>query len=159
MSHAFGLPGLASHRSWVCLLAATLVGLALTSCSETPSGPPPKATVPVTGEVRVDGQPMANVMVCLQDVKGIDRESPTFPQAMTDADGKFHIATYTSGDGAPEGTYQVTFRWLPAGPRGPVATAPDKLRGRYSNPATSKHRVTVTAGTPVELDTFQLTSK
>ena len=88
----------------VAILLAIAIG-----CS--PQGPPRTPTFPVTGQVYVDGQPAAELAVFFTNANGVDKEQPTFSTANTDAEGKFKVSTYESGDGIPEGTYAVTFMW------------------------------------------------
>lgn len=151
--------GVRSHVFRTRWWAVAALALGLCSCGHTPSGPPQKKTIPVCGEVQVDGHAVANVVVALTDLKGIDAMNPTFPKGITDAEGKFQIGTYTSTDGAPEGTYQLTFRWVAQQGGRQGARGPDRFRGRYNHPDSSQHQVTVTAGEPVELGVIALSSR
>ncbi len=117
-----------------------------------------KATFPVKGEVYVDGEPAADLAVTLHDVNGIDSEQPTISATRTDASGKFSVSTYEQGDGVPAGNYTLTFEW------GEMNTFSmryegDKLNGKYKDPETSEHRVTVEEGKPTELGRIDLTTK
>ena len=91
-----------SRSPWLVLFAWTT---ALIGCSQKSSRPAPEklATVPVTGTVRFQGKPLANASVRFQSQDGKVSAGGT-----TDTDGKFTLTTYTSGDGAPVGTYVVT---------------------------------------------------
>ena len=131
--------------------------LLLCSCSDGP--PDGKETSPVTGEVYVDGQPAAQLQVTCHDVNGLDTEAPTLSSAMTDAEGKFAISTYRSGDGLPEGEYALTFMWGKLNLISKSYGGPDKLKGRYGNPQASEHRVTVEAGEPNDLGRIELSTK
>ena len=77
------------------LLAAVAV---LAGCSSEP------ALNPVQGQIIVNGQPLANAQVVLRS------EDPAVPvaQGQTDADGKFHLSTFETHDGAVEGDFKVT---------------------------------------------------
>ena len=82
------------------------------------------------------------------------------PRAKTDAQGKFVLWTYERGDGAPAGEYDVTVVW-----RGKLTgddvhpdeadAGPDKLKGRYAEPAKSGLTATIASGKN-ELPAFQL---
>jgi hypothetical protein len=56
------------------------------------------------------------------------------PQAVTDDEGRFVLATYAAEDGAPAGDYKVTIEWFSG--RG-KKSGPDKLGGRFAKPETS----------------------
>jgi hypothetical protein len=74
------------------LLIAAGCCLLLCSCGREmrPSGA--DATYAVTGEVSVDGSPVEGVrVICHSDVP--DQKYPTASLAVTDADGKFALAT------------------------------------------------------------------
>jgi hypothetical protein len=94
---------------------------------------------PVTGEVRLGGKPAENALVVFHPATG-DLPGGLRPSGRTGADGKFCLSTYESGDGAPVGEYRVTISLPkpPAGPNPDLDLAPDRLKGRYANPATSK---------------------
>ena len=140
-------------------LQLALVGmLALSLCSCSGKKDFGKETFPVTGEVYVDGQPAARLSVTLNDVKGIDPAAPAIPQAVTKQDGTFAISTFEAEDGAPAGEYTATFVWGQAQGLG-IDTSVDKLNGKYSDPKTSKFKVTVTEGQPKDMGRIELTTK
>ena len=91
------------------LLGVSLATVLLAACKEETGFR--KETLPVSGEVFVDGKPASGVQVTLNDVKGFDQKHPTFSQAMTDDNGRFAVSTYEQADGVPEGEYVVTFMW------------------------------------------------
>jgi hypothetical protein len=64
-------------------------------------------TFPVTGEVRVNGEPGKGLTVVLRPVDKSKFKWQEIPQAITDDSGKFSIHTYSSNDGAPAGDYKV----------------------------------------------------
>ena len=136
------------------LLAACVL---FCSCSDKPPGR--KETFPVTGEVYVDGQPAPQLQVTCHDVNGIDTENPTLSSAMTDQDGKFAISTYETGDGVPEGEYVLTFMWGKFNLLSKAYEGPDKLKGRYTDPAKSEHRFKVEPGKPTDLGRIELTTQ
>jgi hypothetical protein len=119
-----------------------------------------KETFPVKGEVYVDGSPAPQLQVTCHDVKGMDKEHPTFSSAFTNEEGKFEISTYESADGVPEGEYVLTFMWGQMNMISMSYGGPDKLNGRYRDPkAADAKRVTVTKGTPADLGRIELTTK
>ncbi|HUT89170.1 MAG TPA: hypothetical protein VMY37_06725 [Thermoguttaceae bacterium] len=118
-----------------------------------------KDTMPVTGQVSVDGQPGDSLRVTCHNVKGIDTEHPTTSSAVTDKEGKFEIATYEAADGVPEGDYVLTFMWGQWNMHSMTYGGPDKLNGRYSDPESSEVRFTVEEGKPVDLGKIDLTTK
>ena len=139
------------------VLSAAILLASAAGCS--PQGPPRTATYPVTGQVFVDGQPTAELAVFFTNANGVDKNQPTFSTANTDAEGKFKVSTYESGDGIPEGTYAVTFMWGQVNLMTMSYGGPDKLNDRYSNPETSTFKVTVKRGEPADMGKLSLTTK
>ncbi len=139
-------------QRWAVIL---VVGLVCGACSKEPER---KATFPVTGVIKVDGQIVADLAVRCHDTKGIDKADPTESAAKTDAEGKFQISTYKSGDGMPVGDYVLTFAW---GEINLISMqySGDKFNGKYADPATSPHKFTVKEGVPTDLGTIELTTK
>lgn len=117
-----------------------------------------KPTSPVTGEVYVDSQPAAGVLVKFHDVKGFDTANPTESATMTDENGKFAVSTYDEGDGVPAGEYQVTFEWGELN-KFTMQYSGDKLKGKYADPKKSAHRITVTDGGANDMGRVELTTK
>lgn len=138
------------------LLAAALA-IAASGCG--PQGEVRKETYPVTGIVMVDGAPAAEVQVVLTDVKGIDKNSPTLSQTFTDKEGKFAVSTYEQGDGVPEGEYVVSFAWREINAFSMQYSGPDKLKEKYSNPASSTFKIKVEKGKPADMGRIELTTK
>jgi len=134
----------------ICLLAA--------SCG--PKLPPNiKPTFPVSGELSVNGKPVADVTIVCENVQGADAKNPTVSSAKTTADGKFAFSTYREGDGVPEGEYALTFSWREYSNAKRSFIGADKLNGRYKDPKQSKVRVKVEKGKPVKLDKIELITK
>src|SRR5258708_3113708 len=52
-----------------------------------------KETIPVSGQLVVDGAPVENIAVSCYDVTAAGDEPTTLPQAFTDKDGKFKLST------------------------------------------------------------------
>ena len=132
----------------IALLALTLLPL---GCSKA-KGPPRIKTTPVSGRIHVDDQPAVALTI---ECHPKSPESPIkYPViAMTDGEGKFVFGMYQAGDGLPEGQYVLVFRWDELG-----LVMKDRLKGAYSNPAQSKHEITV-GDKPLDLGTIQLSTK
>jgi hypothetical protein len=106
--------------------------------------------------VLFDGKPAAGATVFFYPVE-TDAEALA-PYGVTDANGSFTLTTYLTFDGAPAGEYVVTVRWPGPPRRGEDEQGPDRLKGRYDNPKTSKLRATVETK-PNDLPPFQLPGK
>ena len=106
----------------------------------------------------MDGKPVEQMAVRCINVAGIDTQDPTESSTFTDAEGKFEIATYQSGDGVPVGSYVLTFQW---GERNLISFqyGGDKFNGKYSDPKTSTIKFDVQEGQPTDLGTIELTTK
>jgi hypothetical protein len=109
---------------------------------------------PVSGVVRVNGQPAERVTVNFHRTDQAVTGNAAHPNAITDADGRFRMSTDREGDGAAAGEYVVTFTWQsdPDSER-----AKDLFAGKYRNPKTSKFRATVGDGA-TGLEPFDLTA-
>ena len=121
-------------------------------CSEKPRGGPRLTTTPVTGTVEVDGEAAENLTVECHPEPGAEIKHPVI--ATTNGDGQFAISMYQKGDGLPEGTYRLTFKWEEFG--FPIK---DKLKQAYIDPSKSTYKVTVTAGEPNDLGLIELSTK
>jgi hypothetical protein len=146
------------------LLATVLFvgGLCCSACGphiNAPTPPNPKATTPVSGIVKIDGQPGHGVKVMLNPVSGVDAANPTVTEGEADKDGKFVISTYGGGDGAPPGDYMLTFEWydrtvIRIGGGDPK----DQFKGKYAKK--TDHKLTVPSGPePFDAGTIELSSK
>lgn len=140
---------------YVCV---SLIMLMLTAgCAEKPYRKP---TFPVIGKVVVDGAaPGSEIQIGCHPTGPMDTDHPTFSQSATDADGNFSISTYISGDGVPAGEYTLTFSWQEFNVISRNYSGPDKLNGRYSDPAKSEIKITVAEGKQLDLKTIELTTK
>jgi hypothetical protein len=119
-----------------------------------------KDTFPVTGTVTVDGAaPGSDVQVECHPVNGMDTEHPSISRTSTDADGKFSISTYESGDGVPAGDYLLTFMWQNFNLVSREYSGPDKLNGRYSDSKKSEIRLRVSGEGPTDMGVIALTTK
>jgi 5-hydroxyisourate hydrolase-like protein (transthyretin family) len=141
----------------------------LAGCSR-PKGPKLEPTFPVSGVVQIDGKPTAAVHVFLFPADsapmGFDPRLGSPHSATTDADGKFKITTYNTGDGAPAGSYVLGFYWEgtpkvvpfsnPDEPKlDPVAV---RFNRKYGNPQKSEFKATVERKS-VDLGKLELTTK
>ena len=107
-------------------------------------GPTRKGCYPVNGELTVAGKPAegATVMFQPRDANAADW-SAGYPRATVGADGKFQVSTYGENDGAPAGDYIILISWVLPNPANEEASGPDRLGGRYIDPAKSKLSATV----------------
>ncbi len=144
-------------RHAVAFLLVAVCITALASCGKKDTNR--KETIPVTGEVYVDGKPAAMLQITCYPVTGMDKEQPTITQAVTDKDGKFKLSTYEEGDGAPVGEYKLTFVWQKFDAFAARYSGPDKLGGRYSDPNSSQVTLKVEKGKPIDMGRIELSSK
>ena len=121
--------------------------------------PTEKPTYRVTGSVTVDGEipdtPLQ--LVCHPkggEASGVSRD----PSCDTKDDGTFEFITYKQGDGVPSGEYVITVTWKEFDLIKREYRPADKLKGRYSDPKTSKIELTVDKKS-VDLGTLELTTK
>jgi hypothetical protein len=91
-----------SHRTRTLVLVACAAAFALAAGC----GDGKLKCHPVSGQVLYNGEPLKGVDVAFHpaDPKN-DTGYP--PHATTDADGKFTLMTYVTGDGAPAGEWKV----------------------------------------------------
>ncbi|MEZ6137842.1 MAG: hypothetical protein R3C53_23385 [Pirellulaceae bacterium] len=104
-----------------------------------------------------DGKPAEGVSVTFHPVGGMDTDQPSVTQAMSDKEGKFAATTYELADGAPPGDYNVTFTW---GKLNKISMTfdGDAFKGKYRDPGTSKFKISVVSGTPVDMGAIELTT-
>ena len=147
-----------STRSVTPVLVTAVVALAFCQgCGEKMPDGPRVPTFPVVGQILVDGKPPDYLAVTLEPQFEKPQVIPG-SGAYTDKDGKFAISTFETGDGAPAGTYKLTFMWGQINLLNGQYSGPDKLKGRYKKPDDSKHNVTVT-DQKIDLGTIELTTK
>lgn len=134
-------------RVWAGVILAG-VGLVVSSgCNERPpidGGPP---VYPVSGTVTFKGAPMTGAIVTFYPLAPRGKFDAA-PSATADAEGRYKLTTYQTGDGAPTGDYRVTVYW-PGKRRGTPNEEgdlpPDQLKEVYANKKTSRLRATVAA--------------
>ena len=152
-------------RSWR-LLSICVVLAAGCSGSDRP------ATVPVSGTVTLNGQPVADAQVSF-----MTDGAPRAAFGTTDAEGKFRLTTFEENDGAMVGKHTVTISNAAAvggegmSPEDPSAAYGEAMQAaasgtpasggeggipvKYANPKTSGLEREVTQGGPNEFD-FEL---
>jgi len=99
-------------RTWstvIALLAVLILVVGTIGCGQ---GRP--KTVPVSGTVTLDGQPVDGASVTFYPASGGRPAMGT-----TDAQGNFTLTTFEKGDGAIPGTYNVTVTKVAAGEASP----------------------------------------
>jgi hypothetical protein len=109
----------------------------------------PKRVYPVAGKLTYQGQPMDRAQITFRLLNDPNPRTLGI-LAHADANGEYKATTYKHFDGLAAGEYVVTLQWPEARPRqiGTEAVSeedlpPDRLRGAYADPATSKLRATV----------------
>lgn len=128
------------------LLGVLVLGaVALGGCGKSLSVP---STAPVSGVVKYKGKPLQGIRVTLHSQTATAK--PEFiPSGQTGPDGKFFLSTGAPGNGAPPGTYVVTFEKPEIGSSastGSVETEVDAFGGKYSDPSQSKWTITIERG-------------
>jgi hypothetical protein len=111
--------------------------MALVGCGSTASGP---ATIPVTGEVTLNGQPVAGADVAF--MPRVERPDLVPAQAITDDTGRFEVVSLfdqgrTTSTGMLPGAYSVSITQLeqpPSSARPPRNLLPEK----YAAPESSE---------------------
>lgn len=127
-----------SQRSLNVLILAAVVAWGVTGC-----GPARPATLPATGEVTYNGQPVSGAQVMFLSPDGRPAN------ATTDAAGKFTLTTFEEGDGALPGTHQVTINkhtTLPSTPENPYPQSKNELPARYGRADLSQLTAEVKSG-------------
>jgi len=113
----------------------------------------------ISGTVRVDGVPQEGIQIKLHRDMGSDKSSPTFPAGFTNDQGQVIISTYANGDGAPAGSYHVTFMWGQFNPVSMSYDGPDRLSGRYSDPKKSSIVLNIAEDAANDLGIVELTTQ
>jgi len=135
--------------------ALTALTIILSGCSTKPDNRPRR--VPVTGTVLYKGQPVANATVLFEPAN----DTPA-AAGKTDAQGRYHLETFGSADGAVPGDYKITVRKVEVirGQKGEqvpddyVGPPPDEkwlLPAKYSKAETSGLAATVKEGQTNEI--------
>lgn len=147
----------------VCCVAALLLTIGLIpGCSGATAAPAPEL-YPVSGEVLLDGEPAAGVVVTFVP-SGDTKGQSSF--AISEGDGTFRLRYIDGHDGCPAGSYQAIFSKMqtPDGspiPEGMTAMdvgARDVIPARYKSLTNPTFAITVTEGGKSEVK-FELKSK
>ncbi len=101
---------------------------------------------PVSGQVLYAGEPAAGVQVYFMplDAPAIP-QIPANPRGVTGPDGRFTLTTFTEGDGAAIGTYQIALMWPRVTKGARSESEEDRLLGWYGG-VHSKLRAEVKEG-------------
>ncbi len=131
------------------LLATGFLALACTSCGN--------GLYPVSGKAMYNGHPAVGAAVFFQRKGGKSQNDPLI-MGLVQEDGSFALVCGSKGKGAPPGEYEVLVEWKQGGNRGKgrVRTMPDRLKGRYADPAHPLLHATVKAESN-NLPPFELT--
>jgi hypothetical protein len=107
----------------------------------------PVTVHPVSGQVLYAGAPAMGVRVFLLPTSApMMPDIPANPHGVTGADGRFTLTTFTEGDGAAEGGYQVILFWPEERkPDERDESDSDRLLGWYSG-VHSRETAQITAG-------------
>ena len=140
------------------LVAWVAIGLFTAGCSRIGT-----KVNPVHGRLLVAGKPEVRALVTFYLEKPADEKSVIRPTDEVDADGSFRLASFRSGDGAPEGQYRVSIVWYLANPKPKAAECDDAnvrnyLPDLYARAETTPLRATIIRRTN-NLPTFELKSK
>lgn len=130
---------------------ALSAGALAIGCSRGPALPDNAVPVfKVTGNLTYKNAPMDGAVVSFHPASQPAGGRALAPTGSADASGQYTLNTYLTADGAPSGEYVVTIYWPgPSSGKAPVADgedkplAPDRLKGAYADPKTSKLRATV----------------
>jgi hypothetical protein len=151
-SRAMGISGPERWIGNLLLLSLLTIGCFRSERKPTDAKP----VIPVGGVVLVNGKPVAGIQIKFHAVSQ-DPQNATLSMAKTDDDGAFHAWTYRADDGVPPGEYTLTFDdQSQAKPH--LRSNQDLFKGKYSNPKTSKFKLTVPEdGEPVDMGEIELT--
>ncbi len=132
-------------KKWQAISCVSSV-LLLVGCGGSDE-PKQREVFPVMGIVSYKGKPMPDASVVLHPITKKEDGLPTcLPRGHVSEDGKFAVSTYRQGDGAPAGTYKVSFSWQ-GSLKGISEEKEDRLREKiprkYRNPNTSGIEVTI----------------
>jgi hypothetical protein len=156
------------HVRWWALLA--VCGIAVGGCGQ--GGAKRPATAPVSGTVKLKGQPLAGAQVVFRPKEG----GAVNPSGESDSQGKYQLTSFAKDDGAPAGAYTVTvtkaqavsgtagMSATPTGPGGKMSDAylkamkgggaptSDEVPAKYGDPKASGLEFTVKPGAANTID-------
>ena len=111
---------------------------------------------PVSGKILVAGKAAVGAQVVLYE-KDQTGKTAYRPHGTVGADGNFHLTTFATNDGAPDGEYALTVIWPspPVKGQGEDEEGPDRFAKRYADYRRPAARVKITSETseiaPLEL--------
>jgi hypothetical protein len=123
-----GSDGRSAMSAWI-VLPLVLVSV---SCAKSDRKP----VFPVSGQVTLDGKPLAHAFVVLHP-QGVTGADDVRPHAHADANGSFALTTYDSADGAPVGEYRITVEKYKPPKESDKGLPVNLLPARYAKPETS----------------------
>lgn len=101
------------------------------------------AVYPVSGQVRLNGQPLANALVVFHPQNPADTRTPV-AQGRSDDSGKFQLTSYETHDGAAAGEFAVTVQAFQLIKQGDSYTpGPNILPAKLAKPDSTDIRVTI----------------
>ena len=112
----------------------------------------------MSGHVLLNGQPAVGATVQFVAVSPTPETSKLRPLGVVGDDGRFQLATYGYGDGAPAGEYHVLVTWPnpdALSEPGEVPADYRRLRKQYGDPQRPQLRAVVEEGDN-ELSAFEL---
>ena len=130
------------HRSLLLILAGAMGG-----CGPAPK--PAMETFPVSGFVKVNGEPAVRAEVRLRPKSPLKDplNRSIEPYGFVGPDGFFQISTYREKDGAPPGDYAVTVTWpIVTVEGGEDVFGPDRLGGRFASASSPVTTINVFEG-------------
>lgn len=159
------------------LVSSLLIVAAIAGCGSKSKLPKMDPVFPVSGTVKLDGEPATTVVPFACTVAGISdmiatpatttAQSTFVGKGTIDAEGKLKFTTYKYGDGLPAGEYVICFYWPGKIPTLSIsgddeikldATAA-KFGKKYGVSKNSKFRVTVGENQKGDLGEIELTTK
>lgn len=148
------------NRGRVVRTSLSTLALVAAGCGPAETGEKP--VYPVHGEVLFNGKPAKGAVVMFHPLPlASGRFDMVRSRGTVGEDGSFHLSTYKTGDGAPEGEYAVTVYWpgkrtgKPAADEEGSDLPPDQLGLRFNDPAKTPLKAHV-AAPETRLAAFQL---
>lgn len=120
----------------------------------------PNNTYPVSGRVQTsDGTPASDVRVTLHSSTLIAEGDPFRPSGITGDDGTFQLTTYETDDGAPAGSYAMTFRWAKPQKTLLDPIPKDRLRNQFARPTEKSLTCDIIESESQDLGIFEIDTK
>lgn len=124
----------------------------------------PDGLVPVTGTVKLDGKPRANITVIFNPGK---KTSGTGGYGVTDSDGKYSLLHRSNQPGIEPGEYIVTFSLMGLPDGNPIPEGKDAadvgaiqlLPEKYTNPDLEMNLTIATVKAPAVTLDYEISSK